>query len=584
MALRLRRGTDTERQLIIPENGELIYTTDTKLVYVGDGTTLGGNPISVGAALLAVVDDLSPQLGGDLDLNSFNVTGTGNIIVAGNIQANTTTVNSLSSITVAGILLNNDIDLNTNSITGTGDVDISGTVTSTDILTDNIGSNLASAVSLDSNFNLNGNSIVGIGNINIDGTITATGNIILGDETSDNVTVAGRIASDLIPTNHITYDLGSNILSWATGHFADIIAVGTITTNDLVVSKIYGDDSSIMFDNTANRLTVDTVDALVVNATQFIGDLSGSVFADDSTLFFDAINNEVYAGYGNISKLDVDSVNSSSKLLTIGAEIPTRLEIYHDTPDSALKVFTVATNSSLLSLHATRGTFDNLQSLLPGDQISGISFDGYTGTKYSRGSTILGFYDSSGVVGATRVSSTIAFINTNITGDGVELAEFSTHGILSAPVVRVGSNATATERDAHTGIIKGSILFVDDNGNGQSELQAYDGTQWNGLSDNIGVAAQATGFTFALADSYKYHRVTNAGAVSVTVPAETSVDFPVGSYITIVQSGAGQVTLAPGAGVTLNSAGGLLNTRVQYSSVTITKVAADEWDVAGDLA
>lgn len=45
MALRLRRGTDAERQTITPLEGELIYTTDTEKLYVGDGTTVGGNPI-----------------------------------------------------------------------------------------------------------------------------------------------------------------------------------------------------------------------------------------------------------------------------------------------------------------------------------------------------------------------------------------------------------------------------------------------------------------------------------------------------------------------------------------------------------
>jgi hypothetical protein len=42
MALRLRRGTDAERLLITPAQGELIYTTDTRKLYIGDGTTVGG--------------------------------------------------------------------------------------------------------------------------------------------------------------------------------------------------------------------------------------------------------------------------------------------------------------------------------------------------------------------------------------------------------------------------------------------------------------------------------------------------------------------------------------------------------------
>jgi len=42
MALQIRRGTNAERLGIIPLQGELLFTTDTKKLYVGDGTTLGG--------------------------------------------------------------------------------------------------------------------------------------------------------------------------------------------------------------------------------------------------------------------------------------------------------------------------------------------------------------------------------------------------------------------------------------------------------------------------------------------------------------------------------------------------------------
>ena len=84
MALRLRRGTNAERTAITPEAGELVYTTDTKKVYVGDGTTTGGNIVS---GQNDIVDDTTPQLGGDLDLNGNNITGTGNINITGTITA-----------------------------------------------------------------------------------------------------------------------------------------------------------------------------------------------------------------------------------------------------------------------------------------------------------------------------------------------------------------------------------------------------------------------------------------------------------------------------------------------------------------
>jgi hypothetical protein len=46
MALKLRQGLAADRTSVTPATGELIYTTDTKFVYVGDGVTAGGNLIS----------------------------------------------------------------------------------------------------------------------------------------------------------------------------------------------------------------------------------------------------------------------------------------------------------------------------------------------------------------------------------------------------------------------------------------------------------------------------------------------------------------------------------------------------------
>ena len=82
MALRLRRGTDAERQSITPKQGELLYVTDTGLLYVGDGTTQGGNRVSG-----TIQDDASPTLSANLDLNGNDIVGNGNINIDGNITA-----------------------------------------------------------------------------------------------------------------------------------------------------------------------------------------------------------------------------------------------------------------------------------------------------------------------------------------------------------------------------------------------------------------------------------------------------------------------------------------------------------------
>jgi len=43
--LKIRRGTNAQRKLVVLEQGELGYTTDTSRAFVGDGVTLGGKPI-----------------------------------------------------------------------------------------------------------------------------------------------------------------------------------------------------------------------------------------------------------------------------------------------------------------------------------------------------------------------------------------------------------------------------------------------------------------------------------------------------------------------------------------------------------
>jgi len=91
-----------------------------------------------------------------------------------------------------------------------------------------------------------------------------------------------------------------------------------------------------------------------------------------------------------------------------------------------------------------------------------------------------------------------------------------------------------------------------------------------------------TTYTLVLADGAGYIRCSNGSAITVTIPTNAAVAFPIGTQITIIQIGAGQVTLAGAAPPVLNT-GETLLLRAQWSICTITKVAADVWDVAGDM-
>ena len=98
------------------------------------------------------------------------------------------------------------------------------------------------------------------------------------------------------------------------------------------------------------------------------------------------------------------------------------------------------------------------------------------------------------------------------------------------------------------------------------------------------VTEAGTTKTFALTDIGSYIVTTNASTVTITVPPNSSVAFPVGSEIVVFQSGAGQVTFAAGGGVTIRSKDSNLKLTGQYSSGTLKKIATDEWHLIGDLS
>jgi butyrate kinase len=97
-------------------------------------------------------------------------------------------------------------------------------------------------------------------------------------------------------------------------------------------------------------------------------------------------------------------------------------------------------------------------------------------------------------------------------------------------------------------------------------------------------AQVGTTYTLALTDDGKVVEMNNASANTLTVPPNSSVAFPVGSQILVLQTGAGQTTVAAGAGVTVNSKDGNLKLSAQWCAATLIKRATDVWVVVGDLS
>ena len=97
----------------------------------------------------------------------------------------------------------------------------------------------------------------------------------------------------------------------------------------------------------------------------------------------------------------------------------------------------------------------------------------------------------------------------------------------------------------------------------------------------------STSYTLVIADDTSLITLANASAISVTIPLNSSVAFPIGACVDLVQFGAGQVTVSGASGVTLVSTGGTSatpKTRVQNSAITLRKLGTDSWIAIGDCA
>lgn len=95
------------------------------------------------------------------------------------------------------------------------------------------------------------------------------------------------------------------------------------------------------------------------------------------------------------------------------------------------------------------------------------------------------------------------------------------------------------------------------------------------------ITESTTGRTLALTDGAAYIRHTNASASTVTIPPQSSVAWLAYTEIHIRRAAAGNLTLTPGSGVTLNAPSGGTLVMTNAMSVTLKRVAADAWDVIG---
>ena len=257
MPLQIRRGTEAERQALAstPQSGELIYVTDTKQLYVGDGINL--------------LSDLTP-ITGYTDENAVDALAS--VLTTSAHSGISFVYNDVANTLVATVsygALQQNLNLNNFDITGNGNITITGNLTINGLLT-----------------------------ADYRGSIFSDSSTLLVNAVDSKIELDGTVKGNIIPDVSEAYDIGST-----SQKFKDLYLSGT---------SLWLGSAQVTASGTAINLPAGST----VGGTQIMGgdeavisDIQGSVFGDDSSVLVDAVNNSL-----NTSVLTIqDSVLSTTE-------------------------------------------------------------------------------------------------------------------------------------------------------------------------------------------------------------------------------------------------------------------------------
>ena len=188
-------------------------------------------------------------------------------------------------------------------------------------------------------------------------------------------------------------------------------------------------------------------------------------------------------------------------------------------------------------------------------------------------SAIVGLTDTQTLTNKTLTSPIIS----TISNTGTLTLPTSTDTLVGRATTDTLTNKTLTSPSIATPTITGTLTLS------ASGAVFTDGTQTKeGTPSRTTVSSKLVDYTAVLGDRDGLLDFGGSSGQTITIPTNANVAFPIGTSIDVLQSGAGQVTVAGAAGVTVNATPGL-KLRAQWSSCTLFKRATDSWVVMGDL-
>jgi hypothetical protein len=166
------------------------------------------------------------------------------------------------------------------------------------------------------------------------------------------------------------------------------------------------------------------------------------------------------------------------------------------------------------------------------------------------------------------------------TGAVIRLGEATANGSnyvgIQAPTT-LAANVTYTLPTADG--TSGQLLST----NGSGTLSWATDASGGGASYSAVRTQSGTTYTLVLGDAGDYIQTTSSTAVTITVPPQSSVTWAADTEIYFEQNNTGQITIAAGSGVTINSSE-TLKSFARYSVIALKRVAENVWTLTGERA
>lgn len=461
-----------------------------------------------------------------------------------------------------------------------------------------------------------GNAATVTTNANLTGAITSSGNATsLGSFSSANLAAA------------ITDETGSGALVFANTPTLTTAVLGSSTATTQTPA-----------DNSTKLATTAYVDNAILGQ-----DFKQAVTVATTTALATYVYNNGTSGVGaTITLIGTGAVAFDGTTLTLGMPVLVKNETSTNTPNNGIYTVTQAGAIGVVLILTRRSDFNQSFEINAGDSVfvtSGTTQSAttwaYNGTSApTMGTTNITFAQTAGQ-GAFVAGNGIAItgnsiaIDTSVTVDKTTVQTLSNKTFvapaLGTPASGVATNLTGTASSLTAGAATAlatprAINGTNFDGTAAITITAAAGTL-TGATLASGVTASSltstgtitvgtwsstitgatidnttttkayrpantqtgTSYTLVLGDGGQMITLNNASAITLTIPANASVAFPVGTEIDLVQLGAGQVTVAITTD-TLDSYTSKVKLAGQYAGGTLKKITSTSWVLIGNLA